>query len=108
MHGFRKASSAFLLAALTTGGIMLTAAPAAHADVIPSSCTYKFGVVNYQARVFATCDATNSNPWDVRVECVNPAGRITWINGTVSYGPGSSLGQCPVATEIDDVYPQNL
>src|SRR5689334_8879696 len=89
-----------LLAGAGAAGVLtaVTAQPAA-AAVVPSSCSYSYGFT----RVAATCYDTDSTPWYLRIECADTRGRDHQINGTVSYGSGTSLAQCPVATQVDAI-----
>lgn len=99
-------ASATLLAAAS---MTLFAAPAAHASVNPYTCTW--GADMSVPRISATCYADpNPNGWYLRESCEWHTGKITYVNGTISYnvGWGTSNAVCPAWTELGESELVNL
>lgn len=96
----RNGAAAALIAATS---MTLFASPAAHASVDPATCTW--GRDLSQERIVATCYASpNPNGWYLRESCEWHSGKITYVNGTISWadGWGTSQAQCPLWTELGE------
>lgn len=105
MASVRRIRTGAAVALAAAAAATVFAAPAAHASVDPTSCTW--GVDMSKELTAATCYADpNPNGWYVRESCE----WITYVNGTVSYavGWGTSRATCPAWTELGESELVNL
>jgi hypothetical protein len=105
----RRIRTGAAVALVAAAAATLFVAPAAHASVDPTSCTW--GTDMSKPMTAATCYANpNPNGWYVRESCEWHSGKITYVNGTVSYavGWGTSSATCPAWTELGESELVNL